>query len=97
MINFLKELGIKEAVIYDITNTYPDSVLFSLNCNRFEIKKIINYFNEIGIDNINEIVSNNLDFFFQTFNDVKKLFTKYDITRLVELINSNSEILKELN
>lgn len=96
MIDFMKELGISEVVISDITNTYSDSVLFSLSCNRFEIGKIISYFKDLGIVNINEIVSNNLDFFFQTFNDVKALFMKYDIKRLVELINSNSEVIKEL-
>lgn len=97
MIDFLKEYGINESVINDITNTYSKSVLFNLSCNEYEIEKIINYLKTIGIKDVNEVLSNNLNLFFQTSNDIQKTFSKYDIKKLVEYINYDSSILEELN
>lgn len=96
MIDFLKDCGIEENVIDNIMDTYSSTVVFSFSCNEIEVKKIINYLNTLGIKNIGYILTSNLDFFFQTFDDVVKLFNKYDIIKLITAINNNPDVIKEL-
>ena len=96
MLDFLKECGIKEETIISLESKLFESMQFNLNSNELEIKKIINYFNEIGIVCVDDLLLNDIDLFLCTFSQVKKNFDKYDISKLVELINSNYEVIYQL-
>lgn len=52
MLGFLKKAGIKENTITTIEKIYGEANCFNLNSHESEIIKIIEYFKEIGIRNI---------------------------------------------
>lgn len=96
MLDFLKECGIKNEIIVSLESKLFDNMQFNLNCNELEIKKIINYFNEIGITCTDDLLLNNIDLFLFTFSQIKEKFDKYDIPKLVELINNDYEVINQL-
>lgn len=96
MLDFLKDYSIDERTIYSLEDTLSDSMLFNINCNELEIEKEINFFREIGINSIDDLLLNNIELFLLTFSEIKNKFEKYDIPRLVELINSDSNVISQI-
>lgn len=96
MLDFLIDLGVKKETISGIENKLFDGFLYSLNCNEFEIEKIIKYFNDIGIKCIDEILLEDTDLFLNSFKAIKDKFEKYDIKRLVEAINNDYEVIFQI-
>lgn len=96
MLDFLKECGIKEEIIISLERKLFDAMQFNLNCNEFEIKKIIDYFKEIGINCIDDLVLNDIELFLSTYDEIKEKFNKYDIPKLVELINNDYEVIYQI-
>ena len=89
MLEFLKEVNIDDDVIKDLEKTYSEANLSTLNSHEFEVIKIINYFKELGIEYIDELLINNLEIFFCRFDEIVKKFNRYNINDLVEEINYN--------
>ena len=87
MIDFLKEVGIEEEVIKDLELSYSEANLYNLNSHEVEVLKIINYFREIGIEYIDELLIDNLNIFFLSYDEIVVKFNKYNISKLVETIN----------
>lgn len=87
MLDFLKEVNIDDDVIKDLEKTYSEANLSTLNSHEFEVIKIINYFKELGIEYIDELLINNLEIFFCRFDEIVKKFSRYNINDLVEEIN----------
>ena len=96
MLNFLKECGIKEDTIKNMYNTYEESVLFNLSCNDEECIKIIKHMKQIGIIAIDEILEVYIDIFLNTYNNFIKKIPKHDISKFVEEVNNNIEIIEVL-
>lgn len=90
MLDFLKECGISDTTINLLNQKYP-AELFDLNCNKKEIIKIIDYFRNIGINNIDELLIYETMIFYKTFDFIKDKFSKYDFLDLVSKINDNYE------
>lgn len=86
MIKFLKECNISSDTIHELSKKYS-SQLFDLNCNQNECVKIIDYLREIGIINVDELLINKLQIFYETKDDLVKMFSRYDIVELVRKIN----------
>jgi len=93
MLSFLSECGIKQEIISSLENSLFDNMQFNINCNELEIRKIIKYFNDIGIKCIDDLILNDIELFLFTFSEIKEKFCKYDIPKLVELINDNYEVV----
>lgn len=96
MIDFLKELGIEDKTIDIINNKYHDNILYSINCNEYEINKIINYLRNVGVTCIDELLINYIDIFFKDEEEIRNSFNKYDINILIPTINSNPHIIKNI-
>lgn len=96
MLDFLKDCGIKQEIIDYLENKLFENTQYCINCNEIEIKKIIKYFRSIGIKCIDDIILNNLDLFLLTSLEIEEKFNKYDIPRLVELINNNYEVIYQI-
>ena len=79
MLDFLIDCGIEDGVIKDLKKTYSDGNIYNLNNNEFEVVKIIDYFREIGIEYIDELLIFNLEVFLCKFDEVFEKFNRYDI------------------
>lgn len=89
MLDFLLESNIKQSTIDTLNKNCSDSIQYSLNCNEYEIKKIITYLKKIGINCIDEILIDYYEFFLSSYDDFKNRFKKYKLEPLVELINAD--------
>ena len=90
MIDFLLDCGINKDTINELNKKYPTE-LFDLSCNKKEIVKIINYLRDIGVIDIDELLTYETWLFYKTLDFVKERITKFDVNELVSKINSNYE------
>ena len=88
MIDFLKRCNISTYTIKELSKKYS-SQLFNLNCNQDECIKVIEYLREIGINNVEELLINKIHLFYETKEDLIKLFSKHNILDLVQRINAD--------
>ena len=96
MLDFLKELGIEDKTIDILNNKYYDNILYSLTCNEYEINKIIDYFNNVGITCIDELLINHIDLFLETKENIENSFNKYDMNILIPTLNSNPQVIRNI-
>ena len=96
MIDFLKEYDIKEETIEKIKEIYSPSILFDLNCNEVECRKIIIFLKSIGIENIDILLLYEIDLFFKNMKNVELAFSKFNINELVEQINHDYTEIEKL-
>lgn len=89
MIDFLKKKDIQDEIIKEISNYNSKTSLFDLSCNEEDCLKIINYFQEIGIQNIADLLIYRIDIFKMNFQDLLKKFSKFNIPVFVSLINDD--------
>jgi len=94
MIDFLNDFGIGEYTIKELEQKYDENILYNLKINELEIEKIIRYFKEIGINNIDGILIYKTDLFYKTFKDIKKYFISNN--NIVDLINSINEDVENI-
>ena len=96
MLEFLKDYGIEDSVILEIEKVNTSTNIYNLNCNEYDAGKIINFLRELGVRCINQLLVNKIELFFFRYDDVKRLFYKYDLYKLVELINQDYNIVDKL-
>lgn len=89
MIDFLKEYNISLKVIDMIKKENSGANLYNLSCNQEEIKEIINYLRGLGIICVDELLIYRIDLFFNSLDDIKKRFSKYNINDLVNSLNND--------
>ena len=85
---FLKDY-VSDDVIEDIISNNKDIVINDLVYNQDNVVMILNYLQELGIENINDILVEKIDFFFRDIDEVKKHFNRYDKDVIVKLINED--------
>lgn len=85
---FLKDY-VSDDVIEDIISNNKDIVINDLVYNQDNVIKILNYLQELGIKNINDILVEKIDFFFRDIDEVKEHFNRYDKDVIVKLINED--------
>ena len=83
--DYLIELGIDSSTIDEIIENNGSGIVLSFENNRENIINIINYFNDIGIFNIDELLIYETDVFLESFDSIKKRITK----DLVNYINDD--------
>lgn len=96
MLDFLKNYGIHDSVISEMEKVNTSTNIYNFNCNEYDIGKIIKFLRDLGINCIDQLLINKIELFFFRFEDVKKLFYKYDLYKLVELINQDYNIVDKL-
>lgn len=87
MIDFLNDY-VSLNTMKELSNKYP-SQLFNLNCNQKECMKIIELFRELGINNIDDLLINRIEIFFETRKDLEEMFLQHNIPDLVKRINDD--------
>ena len=96
MIDFLKEYVIYYETIEKLKRIKSPTFLSDLNCNEEECVKIIKYFKELGIKNIDELLIYESEIFFKTFKNIEIAFSKYNAQELVNLINEDYSNIEKL-
>lgn len=86
---FLLDLGIKEKTINSIYTKYDEGVIDNFKVEEDNVEEVINYFREIGIVDIDNLLIFDLTIFTKDVDYIKKCFNKHDIKELVKFINED--------
>ena len=97
MIDFLKQVDIKEEVLIEIVKNNNPSSLSSLSINEEECLKIINYMKEMGLTCIDELLINRIDLFLSSFDKFVKKLSKFNIPVFVQLVNTDYATIDIIN
>lgn len=89
MNDFLLNLGFSKELINDIIKVNGENTYADLCLNSDEVEKIINYFKEIGITCLNELLIYKIDIFFNDLSFIKNNLDNKDINELVKIINED--------
>ena len=87
--NFLREYDITDEVIEQIRENNDSSIIQSVIYNEQNVGKIINYFKEINIEVIDELLISRLELFTIDVSKIKSEINKYNVEILVNLINED--------
>lgn len=87
--NFLREYDITDEVIEQIRENNDSSIIQSVIYNEHNVGKIINYFKEINIEVIDELLISRLELFTVDLSKIKSEINKYNVDILVNLINED--------
>lgn len=87
--NFLREYDITDEVIEQIRENNDSSIIQSVIYNEQNVGKIINYFKEINIEVIDELLISRLELFTVDLSKIKSEINKYNVEILVNLINED--------
>ena len=87
--NFLREYDITDEVIEQIRENNDSSIIQSVIYNEQNVGKIINYFKEINIEVIDELLISRPELFTVDISKIKSEINKYNIEILVNLINED--------
>lgn len=87
--NFLREYNITDEVIEQIRENNDSSVIQSVIYNEQNVGKIINYFKEINIEVIDELLISRPELFTVDISKIKSEINKYNVEILVNLINED--------
>ena len=87
--NFLREYDITDEVIEQIRENNDSSIIQSVIYNEHNVGKIINYFKEINIEVIDELLISRLELFTVDVSKIKSEINKYNVEILVNLINED--------
>lgn len=80
----------------DITSIIPDELRSDLEKNSDLVKANINYLKELGIENYKDIFKTYYPMFLMDASNFKEIFSKYDMSDLLEKINKNMAIIEHL-
>ncbi len=90
---YLEKYGIPNNIIEEIRMKYDEIVIENMRIEQWNVEKVIQYFQEIGIIPINEIILNHPNIFLKDINQVMKAFKKYKIKEIVDKINIDSNTI----
>lgn len=97
MLSYLKDYNLTDDQIKDIINTYDNELLKSLNFSKKNVKEIIKYLLDFGVEDIYNVIKKRVDLFFLPITLVKQNFTKLDKNMLVYLLNNSIDDLINYN
>ena len=64
VLSYLKDYNLTDDQIKDIINTYDNELLKSLNFSKKNVKEIIKYLLEFGVEDIYNVIKRRVDLFF---------------------------------
>lgn len=97
MLEFLKEYNISDNTIKMIEKENSQANIYNLFCNMDEVFKILNYFKELNINCISDLLIYRIQIFFNSYEDILACFSKFNVLELVEKINDDFTIIDEIN
>lgn len=97
VLSYLKDYNLTEDQIKDIVNTYDNDLLKSLDFSKRNVKEIIKYLLDFGVEDIYNVIKRRVDLFFLPVPLVKQNFTKLDKKMLVYLLNNSIDDLINYN
>lgn len=97
MLSYLKDYNLTDDQIKDIVNTYDINLLKNLDFSKKNVKEIIKYLLEFGVEDIYSIIKKRIDLFFLPVNLVKQNFTKLDKEMLLYILNNSIDDLINYN
>lgn len=94
--DFLKKYNITDEDITIIKNNNYEEVISAIIYNKNNVCEVIEYFLSIGIEipTLAQMLSDRLDLFMKSKDDLALLFDKYNIDNLVTIINDDIANLK---
>lgn len=87
--DFLKELGIDDLTIDKIKENNLPSVIRQFINDRENAKLIIKYFQDKGIQVVDDLLIRRIEIFSINFNRLKQAFDNYNQAVLVALVNED--------
>lgn len=93
MLNYLLDLNISPEEIYDINHTLNEDIITSLELSKSIVIETLNYYKELGITNLSNIIINRPDLVLIKKDDVKESVSKMDKELFISLINNDIEDL----
>ncbi|MBQ8534783.1 MAG: hypothetical protein IJ463_03770 [Bacilli bacterium] len=87
--NFLLDLGIKQNTINSIKTKYDEGVIDNFRVEEDNVEEVINYFREIGIVDIDNLLIFDLTIFTKDIDYVKECFNKHNLKEVVKSINED--------
>lgn len=97
VLSYLKDYNLTDDQIKDIINTYDNELLKSLSFSKKNVKEIIKYLLDFGVEDIYNVIKKRVDLFFLPITLVKQNFTKLDKNMLVYLLNNSIDDLINYN
>jgi len=94
--DFLKKYGLSDEDINIIVNNNYEEIINVIIYNKNNVCSIIDYLLSIGIEvpTLAQILSDRLDLFMKSLDDIKTSFEKYNLSNLVTIINDDIANLK---
>lgn len=97
MLEYLKEFNLNDENINEIINSYDINIIKNLELMKKNVKDVINYLYEIGVENIMNIFAKRIDLFLLPLSLIKQNFTKLDNDMLVYILNNSISDLINYN
>lgn len=97
MLEYLKEFNFNDEEINTIINSNDINIIKNLEFMKKNVKEVIKYFYEIGVENIMNIFEKRIDLFLLPLNLIKQNFTKLDNDMLVHILNNSISDLINYN
>lgn len=95
MIDFLKECGLSDFEIKQIEEVNSSANLYNLNCNEFDVVKMIEYLSKLGVKNVEQLLKYKIDLFFTSFENFRDKFEKFD-KKIVDIINQDYTVVDKI-
>lgn len=86
---FLLELGLTSDDIEDIKLHNDDAVIKNVILNQNNVRKIVNYFNEIGLarETIKDLFVLQIGMFHRTKEEIESVFDEYELESIIKSLN----------
>ena len=97
MLEYLKEFNISSEEIETIIKKNDVNVIKNLELMKNNVKSIINYLIDLGVENIYNILNVRIDLFLLPLSLVEQNFTKLDKDMLVNILNNSIDDLINYN
>lgn len=94
--NFLLDLGIKQNTINSIKTKYDEGVIDNFRTEEDNVEEVINYFREIGIVDIDNLLIFDLTIFTKDIDYVKECFNKHNLKEVVKSINEDITFITKI-
>lgn len=96
--DFLKKYNISDDDINIIVNNNYDSIINTIIYNKNSVCEVIDYLLSIGIedDTLAQMLSDRLDLFMKSVDEVRDSFEMYNIENIVTIVNDDIANLKFL-
>ena len=93
---FLLDLGIKETTINSIYTKYDEGVIDNFKVEEDNVEEAINYFREIGIVDIDNLLIFDLSIFTKDIDYIKECFNKHNVKEVVKSINEDITFITKI-